>query len=59
MNAKQILPMVEEALSAASGGEVNLYDFATRVCEAQKEQDAKIAEAAGETAVAASIRAAP
>ncbi len=55
MNARQILPLVE---AAQQDDPVNLYDFATRVAEAQKEQDAKLAEAVGADEVAAMIRAA-
>ena len=59
MNARQMLPPVQQTI--ADGGtpdEANLYEFAARVAEAQKEIDAKLAEVAGADEVAQMIRAA-
>lgn len=60
MNAKQMLPLVQAAqLDAQNRGEdVNLYDFAARVAAEQKEIDARLAEAVGESEVATIIRSA-
>lgn len=55
MNAKQLLPLVE---AAKQDDPVNLYDFAHRVAEAQKEIDARIAEAVDQPELATMIRSA-
>lgn len=53
MNTRRILEIVEEF--QAHG---NAYDMAAQIVAEQKETDAQLAEAAGQPALAATIRAA-
>lgn len=53
MDARKLLEMVQQANAVAP----DLYSFAAQIVEAQKEEDAKVAEAMGNAEIAAAIRA--
>jgi hypothetical protein len=53
MDARKLLDMVQTALVTTP----DMYAFAAQIVEAQKEEDAKVAEAMGHVDVAEAIRA--
>lgn len=52
MDVREMIRLVEEAQEQG----LDYYNLATKIVEAQKETDAKLAETMGATSVAAAIR---
>lgn len=56
MDAQKILEAVQAYKDEFGTEDINLYDFATRIAEAQREQTALVFEALGFGDIAAKVR---